>query len=146
MMKTKNRKTIKQFKKFLAVGVMNTSIDFLILNLLILTLGLSKGSFNYVIFRIISASVATINGFYWNKNWVFKKKNKNTGKTFGKYLAVVFFGIIIGTIISTFSFILISNYFSFLSAQLAANLGAAIGVGAVVFWDFAGYKWMVFKS
>lgn len=63
----------KQFFKFLIVGLNNTGIDFLILNLLMFSFNIYYG-LPVIFFNIISFTVAVTNSYLINRFWTFKKE------------------------------------------------------------------------
>lgn len=71
----------KEFIKFSIVGVSNTLITLISYNILI-SLGI-----NYIISNIVGYAFGTINGFIWNKKWVFKS-NKQSSILFVKFIIV----------------------------------------------------------
>ena len=76
-----------QFIKFLLVGVLNTGIDFGVLNLLMFSTGITSG-FYYPIFKAISFICGVINSYIWNKRWTFQKGNKLGKKEFSKFFTI----------------------------------------------------------
>lgn len=138
------KKTVHQFIKFFITGLMNAAIDFSILNLLIVAFGLGGSTYNYAVFKIISVLAAMTNSFFWNKRWVFKKRNCGKREVALFYL-VAFIGLGIDVLVSIISFHYLTILNS-LSDQLNANIAALIGLAVVVFWDFFGYKFIVFKK
>ena len=60
-----------QVAKFALVGVLNTAIDFGILNLLILITGFTAGA-GIGIINIPSFTLAILNSYIWNRKWVFE--------------------------------------------------------------------------
>lgn len=137
-----NKKAGRQFIKFCIVGVLNTAIDFLAFNGLTVLFGL--GSFNYVIMKAVSFLISSINSFLLNKNWVFKKKSANK-KTALKFLSVASIGLLINTAVAVATFKVLKSITN-INTPLVANLGVAAGVGAVMLWNFFGYKLLVFKK
>lgn len=136
---------IYQFVKFGAVGVLNTVLDFGILNLLISIFKIYAGA-GVAILNAVSFGVAVIHSYFWNKFWIFKKKETAgiTGE-FIQFLTVSVIGILInsGTIylITT----IIKPQFG-ISAILWVNLAKLIATVISLFWNFLGYKFIVFKK
>jgi len=66
----KQRPVVLQLLRFVAIGVLNTALDFTILNFaskaLGITSGLSLGTIN-----IISFSAAMVQSYFWNHYWTF---------------------------------------------------------------------------
>lgn len=129
-----------QFTKFALVGVLNTSIDFGILNYLITATSVEKG-LGIIPLNAISFSVATLNSFIWNKSWVFKSKKKATFLTF---LAVTLVGLLINS-----SVVYLLNEFvlpTFISnSSLRPNIAKVFATAFSLVWNFLGYKLIVFK-
>ena len=69
-----------QIAKFVAVGGLNTLLDWGILNTLIFLSGIAAGWW-YSIFKSISFIVAVINSYFWNKYWTFQETQINTDYT-----------------------------------------------------------------
>ncbi len=136
-----------QFLKFCATGIVNTLIDFSILNLLIFLIGLGN-PLNYSIFKAISFLGGATNSFFWNKNWVFKKKDdtQKRKREVVSFFAVSTTGLLLNTSIATFAFLLITNHFPDVPEIFSANVSALAGLTILVFWDFLGYKYIVFKK
>jgi len=63
----------RQFFKFLIVGLNNTGLDFLILNLLMFSFNIYKG-LPIIFFNIISFSIAVTNSYLINRFWTFKSE------------------------------------------------------------------------
>lgn len=134
---------IKQAGKFILVGFLNTGIDFGILNLLMWVLGIYSGAW-IILLNIIAFSTATINSYFWNKFWTFKARG-NAGIQFIQFIAVSIIGVLINTIIV----FLISTYIApvfGISQALWVNLAKVFATGISLFWNFTGYKFIVFKK
>lgn len=129
-----------QFGKFAVVGFLSSAIDFSVLNFVSLTTGISAGLFVGWI-NIPGFLVATLNGYLWNKYWVFKKFGKMFDN-FPKFLAVTIIGLAInsGTIIA-----LTSISFGF-NGQIWLNISKVAANAAALIWNFIGYKFFAFKK
>lgn len=134
-----------QFSKFVAVGFLNTAIDFGILNLLSavgdVTKGLVVGGVN-----IPGFAVAVTNAYLWNKLWVFK--NRDPGETlfhdFPKFLAVTGIGLFLNSLVVVVVTTYISPLFG-LGPEAWLNVSKAMATAIVMFWNFLGYKLIVFS-
>jgi len=127
-----------QIGKFAVVGVLNTVLDFAVLNLLISWSGISTGG-PASIYKGISFTVAVINSYFWNKYWTFNFKGKVSREFLQFFLiSLIGFGINVGA----FSFVVnvVGN-----GGALWANIGALAGTIAAFVWNFLGYKFIVFK-
>ena len=139
-------KTGLQFCKFCIVGVINTTIDFFVFNLLIFIFGIGS-ALSYFVIRSIAFLIGVTNSFFWNKNWVFKKySSEKTKKEAFLFFLIAIVGFTLNGIVSTLAFVNLSHYLAYLPEIINANLGALVGLVFVVLWDFWGYKMIVFKK
>jgi len=130
-----------QFAKFAQVGVLNTAIDFGILNLLIFVTGITSG-LSIIPLNAISFSTAIVNSFFWNEKWVFKAKKEANFITF---VVVTLIGLAInsGIVYAITTFVPPT----FVDSQtLWANLAKVLATGISLIWNFTGYRLIVFKK
>lgn len=142
---------VKQSSRFIAVGLLNTAIDFAILNALIFAFGLeSESGLLFVSFKSIAFLAAAINSFVLNKHWVFEDKKANRGKKLRsqiyRFASVSVTGLFINIVISYAAFSAGHRFVPDISSQLIANGSALVGVAAVLLSNFFGYKLLVFKK
>lgn len=134
-----------QFGKFAAAGFLSASIDFGILNILSILSGVKAG-FILGGVNIPGFSVAVLNGYLWNKLWVFKDRDEeNIFHDFPKFLAVTVTGLFLNSGI----IILLTTYFSPVfgfTEEAWLNLSKVAATAVVMVWNFAGYKFVVFKK
>jgi putative flippase GtrA len=144
--------TVKQFSKFVLVGVMNTLVDLAVLNAETLITGSKEGS-GYAVQKGLSFLVAVSFSYFLNKNWTFQDKSQeNQTKKFSQFLSVSVVGMLINVATAT----LVVTYLkpvinptlnlSFLTDQLWVNIGALSGTAVGLIWNFIGYKLWVFKK
>lgn len=139
------QKTGGQFVRFVVVGLINTAIDFAILNLLSKLTGITKGD-GLIPLNIISFSIATTNSYFLNKHWSFADNSGNDGgKKFSLFLIVSITGALINTSIVRIISTNVSPLFD-LSPQLWLNVSKAAATGVSLVWNFIGYKLFVFKK
>jgi len=138
-------KVVYQIAKFAEVGVMNTFIDFGILNLLIWITGITSGM-AIAPLNAFSFLCATSNSYFWNKFWTFSSSGdkKASGKEFTQFLIISAIGIAINTGIVVLGTSLILPWFS-LSAGAWANVMKLLATFVSMVWNFLGYKFIVFK-
>lgn len=130
-----------QFAKFAQVGVLNTAIDFGILNLLIFVTGITSG-LSIIPLNAISFSTAIINSFFWNEKWVFKAKKEANFITF---VVVTLIGLAINSgIVYTITTFVPPTFVD--SQKLWANLAKVLATGISLIWNFTGYRLVVFKK
>ncbi len=136
--------TLLQFIKFAIIGVLNTAIDFGILNLLMWGFGMYKGSW-ILLFNTISFSIAATNSYFINKYWTFGELSKIRAGQFAKFFIISFGGAVInsGIVFSITTFI--PPVFG-LSEELWANFAKVIATAIAWIWNFTMYKFVVFKK
>lgn len=134
-----------QLAKFAAVGILNTSINFGILNLASVITGITTG-FAVGGFNIPATIVAASNSYAWNKLWVFKKiDNKGFLKDAPSFILVTVIGLLINSLV-------LALFTTYLKPMFGLNGGAWLNIGKVVatlvvmMLNFLGYKFLVFRT
>ena len=133
----------KQLGRFAIVGVLNTIVDFAVLNVLIKAFNIT-GGFTIDLFKGMSFVVAVINSYYWNKYWTFQVEKK-TRSEFLEFIGVslIGFGLNVGAFHTIVNII---DPISGITPGAWANLGALAGTIIGLIWNFLGYKLIVFKK
>jgi len=146
------KKLTQQFGKFILVGTMNTLIDLLVLNILMIITGIVVGA-GYSVEKAISFLFAVTFSYFVNKHWTFQDKSKEgEGKKMSQFFVVSFIGMLINvtaaTIVVNYLQIPLSNMLplTFLTPKLWGTVGALCGTAAGLLWNFVGYKFWVFKK
>lgn len=162
---------VKQVGRFGLVGILNTLVDFVILNILVVTI-LPKGSvlFTVTLFGIsiaitgiiiaglISGTIAMINSYIFNMRFTFRKRHIDTRHT------VYFFVITIGGLYiirpiilkiftdvwvwpSQFAYYITSGLHLPLSRDFdERNLALMAAVTVVLVYNYLMYKYFVFSD
>lgn len=131
---------IFQLAKFALVGVVNTAVDFGILNFLITIFQITSGV-GIIFINATSFMTALFNSYFWNKDWVFETGKKHT---FIGFVTITLIGLSINTSIV----FLITTFIPPIyveSETLWANIAKVLATGVSLVWNFAGYKLIVFK-
>ena len=123
---------IWQLAKFALVGVLNTAIDFGILNFFIALTGITSGS-NIIPMNAFAFSGAVVNSYFWNK--------KSAG--FVIFFVVTAIGIAINSGVLYIVTTLIPHS---IDNTLWANIGKVLATGLSTVWNFLGYRLIVFKK
>lgn len=139
-----------QFGKFVAVGFLNTVIDFGILNLLSAATGITAGA-QVGLINIPGFIAAVLNSYFWNKFWVFKDRGeKNIFQDFPKFLLVTLIGLGInsGLLIlltgQTGLAHVAQGWPPLIRSQRLLNIAKAAATVLSLIWNFVGYKFFVF--
>ncbi len=146
-----------QFGKFFLTGIMNLLVDFGTLALVTVlfkkTLGLNSTDTLltvgviitfYSLFKAISFTISNVNSYFWNKYWTFDKRGDNKSE-FVQFFTVSIIGFIINVVVASLVFGNVSPLGGMNFDQWAL-VGAACGSIIGLFWNFFGYKFIVFKS
>ena len=138
-------RVIYQFSKFAAIGAANFAIDLGVFNLLIF---LTKTDTGVVVdaFKGISFVAAVVNSYFWNKYWAFAKKDGDlvNEKEFLQFFLISFGGFLLNVAI-VHLFVNILGAPSVIDSRLWANIAALTATIVVLFWNFLGYKLIVFR-
>lgn len=135
---------VLQLAKFAAVGAFNTFLDWGVYNILMLATHIYAGN-GIALFKALSFCVAVVGGYLWNKYWTFNNSKKGSANEMALFLTVSVIG---ATINVTLTWIIV-NLFTGTSAvtpQQLAQIGAGIATIVSMTWNFAGYKFIVFKK
>ncbi|MDA1334760.1 MAG: GtrA family protein [bacterium] len=134
---------LKQMGRFAIVGLMNFTVDAGILTYLTSTNASYDGA-TLLLFNVISVSIAIVNSYFWQRGWTFKETDAPSRKEFLIFVAVTIMGIVINTAI-LFLMIEYAPRDSFNQQQfvVVAKVAATL---VSLFWNFFGYKLIVFKD
>src|SRR3989344_3533918 len=155
--------TKEQAAKFIVVGVINTFIDYLILNILIyvgFTAFLMLIGQKFLIANIISVAVAMINSFILNRQWAFDAGRGNIYVQAVKFIVITAIGMfVVHQIVFNIFYYQLGYIFDFVSqvthflnlASLSKdfiilNFSKALAILVSMIWNFLGYKFLVFKQ
>lgn len=129
--------------KFVCVGVLNTALDFVVFNLLLMTLGTGSHGELFVLCKTLSFFAAVANSYVLNKFWVFESPLSRGAREPTLFFIVSTLGFLVNVSVS---FVAFSAVVGLVSTQIAANLGALAGTSAVFAWNFIGYRTFVFRK
>lgn len=133
-----------QLVKFGLIGVLNTLLDFAVLNLLSYLTKVYSGK-ELILLNIVAFVIANLNSYFWNKFWTFNSKTKNVASEFGKFILVSVIGFAINSVILWFMTTIMSPMGN-LSAPLWENVAKLLATVVYMIWNFFGYKLIVFKK
>lgn len=130
-----------QLAKFGLVGVLNTAIDFGILNYLSSTTGITEGP-QLIPIKAVSFMIALANSYWWNKNWVFEGKKRANPLSFA-VVSTIGISINIAIVVIVTS---LTKQPEGTTDQLWLNLANLAATFASLTWNFLGYRLIVFKK
>lgn len=130
-----------QLAKFALVGVLNTVIDFSILNLFINLTGIASGP-SIIPMNAFAFSAAVVNSYFWNKKWVFEEKKSGD---FVIFFIVTVIGIALNSAVLFVMTTLVPHQVT-ISPKLWANLAKVLATGISMVWNYLGYRLVVFKK
>jgi putative flippase GtrA len=143
------RRLVKQFSKFFIVGLINTGIDFIVLNIEMTLTGIHSASPELIVLNIISFSIALTNSYFMNTRWTFEAANPNDAShaavKFSQFLIVSLVGLSINSLV-IYGFLAMIPALFHLPPQAWANVAKVFATGASMVWNFLGYKLWVFRK
>lgn len=92
--------------------------------------------------KVITAGLAILNSFYWNRKWTFGIRGKEErGRQFAKFLAVSLIGMLLNVVVAT----LVNRAATGSESQrwLVATLVATL---LVAVWNFCGQRFFAFRK
>jgi len=134
-----------EFTKFSLVGVLNSGVDFGVLNSLILVTSLASGG-AFLAFKSISVTLGIINSYIWNKFWTFDaSKTSDARRELTAFMLVTVAAVTVNVLGADVIVNVIGAPRGF-SPKAWANIGAISGAGLTLFTNFFGYKFFVFRK
>jgi len=132
---------IKQLAKFSITGIINTLIDFGVLNLLVQVF-----SWSVLPANSISFSLAVINSYFLNKYWTFKDKQPIHVKQFSIFLGVSIIGLGLSNLLIYEGLELFKIHDFGLNFDWHYNIAKAVSAVIVLLWNFLASKFWVFHE
>ncbi len=136
---------IREVLKFVVVGAINTVLDLLVLNVLLVVSHQGQRASSFSIFKAISFLVAVVNSYLMNKYWTFAGNTSRDARVeFGQFVAVSLVGLAVNNVVATLVFQ--HSAVAADSPVLRPTLAGAAGSAAGLIWNYAGYKVLVFRD
>jgi putative flippase GtrA len=138
-----------RFLKFMVVGVFGAVVDFGIFNLLV-----NLGHVQAVLSSVISFTCAIVSNFLWNRFWTYPdSRGKAVHRQVVQFILVSLAGLLIRTPIFAFLELKLTSLFIRLSLPvrltpqlMAHNLGLAIAIIVVMFWNFFANRYWTYSD
>ena len=119
-----------RFMKFAIVGTIGAMVDFSVLNILVLGVGMPKEFAN-----LISVTCAIFSNFTWNRRWTFPESRERPVHTqLGKFALVNVIGLAINQMVFIGTDALVFG--ELFPHPLDYNLAKATAIIVVLFWNF----------
>ena len=140
------RATARQATRFCIVGVVNTVIDIVVLNLLILVTGTGHSGPLFTAFKTISFGAALLNSFFMNSRWTFacESASRPTVSQGAQFVVIS----VLSSVVNVASASYVASFMK-PPAELAAywpTVAALVGTVFSFVFNFIGYKFLVFSN
>lgn len=139
---------IRQFTKFLVVGTIGASVDFGIYNLLTRGLGWNKvyllGGYEIIAANLVSVFLAIMSNFLLNKYWTFRDTSVAMVRQGSGYFVLNGITFILNQLLTSF-FIFRVPFMSIVFGSQKDNAAKALAIGFILFINFFGSKFLVFR-
>lgn len=132
-----------QFLKFSTVGLLNSAIDFAVLNLLSYLTGIYAGP-RIAALNAVAFSVAVLNSYAWNKRWTFRHPGAAHTAEFSKF----FFVNVCGAGLNSGIVYAITTFVApvaGLHPQVWLNVAKIAALPVSTLWNFLGAKHFIFR-
>ena len=131
--------------RFGIVGIGNTLVDLAVLNVLLYAFGTDeRHALLFPAFATVSFVAATLNSFYWNRNWTFRAKEGSVTRDLSRFYLVTVVSFLVNVGVSTLLVWL--HPFPTLSQTVWANVAKLAAVGISLLINFVGYQKLVFRE
>jgi putative flippase GtrA len=139
-MQTYLKNNARRIALFVLIGIANSALDFLVLNLLSRAFGIQSW-WAYPLWKSFSFACALFQSYYLNKRFTFADRPKSA---FSLFIAVTMASFVLNIIISTLAYHVLMHVG--VPEFWSLNLGALVGIGASMITNFIGYNYVVFKE
>jgi putative flippase GtrA len=128
--------------RFGVVGVLNTLIDFAVLNLLLALFGVTKG-WPLVLCNAAAFLTASLNSYFLNKKWTFAQKGRASLRQYLAFLALAAGGLLINSLVL---YLLATGITPppWLTPTLWVNVAKVGATGASLVWNYLACRYVVF--
>lgn len=137
---------VKLILKFGTVGVINTILDYTILQVLVYIFDIKGGVF-LLLANTTSSGISVINSFILNKKWTFQDKEEKYIKQFVVFVLVNLISIAINDTTILYLTHIAPAYFTILHHAVKSILITKLGaIVMTMFFNFFAYRLFVFKN
>lgn len=136
--------SMREFLKYLVVGVSNVAVVFVVVNILVFATGIYSGV-GIVYINGVAFVISLINSYVWNRAWTFGHTRNRGTKTFLAFSLVTVLGFVFQTGTLYYLTTLVVPPAG-ISPHLWVNIAVSVSVVIGVLWNFSGYKLFVFRG
>ncbi len=141
----RKRPMLFQLGKYAAIGFFNTALDFAIFNSLVLATNIEPKGARAGFLTAISFTIAVINSYLWNKYWTFRSRGPARVGEFAQFVIVSLVGLVLVSGFLTVMTKYIEPPYG-LNIRQWANVVKVMSIFISLAWNFAGYKFLVFRE
>lgn len=133
-----------QVFRFGVVGAINTAVDLVVLNILILLTRTGQRGASFAVFKTIAFVCAVLNSYLMNRSWTFKgTKTKNAMLEGSQFMFVSVLGAVVN-VGSSWYVATFTHPIWGISTRWWPSLAALVGTAFSLGFNFLGYKFWVF--
>lgn len=130
--------------RFAIVGFLNFVVDAGALAILSATTGIYSGV-GIVPLNMVAATIAFLNSYYWNRTFTFQSRVDASVGEFGSFLFVSAIGVLINSAV-VFAITTFVVPFNGITEARLVTLAKVAATFVSLFWNFFGYKFIVFQK
>lgn len=135
--------SLLQFARFSVVGVLNTLIDVITLNVLIWRFPTHNANL-LLFYNTLAYTLGALNSFCLNKYWTFRQKNTTTNREIGRFVILSFAGILCNDSILWLTARLLHPLI--INNLLWANISKGIAIAGTMTLSYLGMRLWVFTT
>ncbi|HVH87592.1 MAG TPA: GtrA family protein [Terriglobales bacterium] len=134
----------RQIFRFGVVGVINTIVDLVVLNVLILITHTGERGATFAMFKTVAFACAVLNSYLMNRSWTFKgAKTKNPMLEGSQFMFVSILGAVVN-VGSSWYVATFTHPVWGINPKWWPSLAALVGTAFSLGFNFIGYKFWVF--
>src|SRR5260370_11102174 len=134
---------LAQLLRFCLVGGLNTFVDVLVFNLLVLGLPTQDNGL-LVIYNSLAYLVGALNSFCWNKLWTFQQRSSTTNSQLARFALVTSLGILCNDAFLWLANTLLTSFS--LTSFLWLNIAKVCAIAGSVAVSYLGMRLSVFPK
>lgn len=139
--------TRRKISSFCFVGIINTTVDYLVLNVIVylgVVATVTVAGQSFFVANLIAVSGAMLGSFIMNKQWTFPNNSKELHtQVFYFVLVTAFSGLLLQQFV--FSFVYMLPLGVGIEPFVWLNVAKTISIGVALVWNFLMYNFIVFS-